>query len=189
MLSAAQQGLIDVQGKECLGAIDGGFTGWAVCGTKRLQTLRSAGAKLTPLPASNSLYQFGGGTARAVSSFDWTVKCGDREQRGTLDAVKGSLCLLLGRQFGADFGLSDDMANDEIRQKGKILPTVNIEGLKHIQVNCTRGAKSSSVQGESSQREGTAQGEPRAAQCREGSPVSRRKSGAKSSRMRKPTSS
>ena len=130
-----------------MGAIDGGFTGWAVCGTRRLQTLRDAGATLSPLPASGDLYVFGGGTARAVGTYDWTVKCGDVCRTGRLEAVKGSLCLLLGRQFGADFGLSDDMANDEIRQEEKVLPTIDIEGLKHIQVNCTRGAKSSSVRG------------------------------------------
>ena len=105
---------------------------------------------MTPLPASGDLYVFGGGTARAVGTYDWTVKCGDVCRTGRLDAVKGSLCLLLGRQFGADFCLSDDMANDEIRQEKKVLPTIDIEGLKHIRVNTAVRAKSS-LKRESSQ--------------------------------------
>ncbi len=130
-----------------------------MCGTQRLQTLKAAGATLSPLPASGDLYVFGGGTARAVGTYDWTVKCGARSRKGRLDAVKGSLCLLLGREFGKDFGLSDDMGSGEIKQNGRVVPTRDVEGLKHIRVNCTRGAKSSSVQG-SSQSEKRSQEQP-----------------------------
>ena len=47
------------------------------------------------------------------------------------------------REFGKDFGLTDDMGSDEVRQEEKVLPTIDIEGLKHIRVNTAVRAKSS----------------------------------------------
>ena len=115
-----------------------------MCGASRLSSLRSAGARLAPLPTSRSTYCFGKGTAHAEKSWRWNVSVGEREAEGTLDVVDDrnqQLGLLVGKEFAKELGLVQDFVRDEVWQGEERLPSVEACGLTHVFVMCARKEK------------------------------------------------
>ena len=136
MLQGTQGTLTNAQSKRGLGAVDGGFTGWAVSGSKRFAALKATpGIRLTQVPTKQRLFRFGGGTAQSVETHRWVTRVGEVKAEGELDVVPGSLCLLLGREFGKSFQLSDNMGTNTLQQNGEQVCTHELEGLQHIEVN------------------------------------------------------
>ena len=102
-------------------AVDSGFLGNWVCGMFRWKTMRNAlerrGAQVREMPCSETMYRFGSGVAKAVSTFGCSIQVGEMLKEVSVDVIRGGLPLLCGQEAMAQFCLVVDGSCQQILQR------------------------------------------------------------------------
>ena len=127
-----------ISGGEEKAGVDSCFLGKWVCGSLRWKSLARR-FKVKELPASRTMYRFGSGVARAVSTYQVRLQVGGVKRKVQIDVIRGGLPLLCGFDAQAEFGLIVDAHAKQVLQRGhdgvlRLLSTVAAGELPSITI-------------------------------------------------------